>query len=271
MTSSVAPGDSAGLAPAYAAARARWGLVVALFTVAALSWVWSVHEMHGMDAGPWTSLGSIGWFLGVWVVMMAAMMFPTVAPTIALYAKMTKERSALLPWLFAAGYLLVWTAAGLLAYLVGVFAVSLLGDKLAWGNAGQAVAGATLVVAAVYELTPLKNVCLAKCHSPLGTLLGSWRDGRAGAVNMGARNGAWCVGCCWALMASLFALGIMSVSWMALVAGIIVVEKMFPWRRGFAYAVTALLLTLGVLLLVAPEAIPGLTVPQGQTMPVQMG
>jgi predicted metal-binding membrane protein len=83
---------------------------------------------------------------------------------------------------------------------------------------------------------------------------------------MGARNGAWCAGCCWALMASLFALGIMSVAWMALVAAIIVVEKMLPWRRGFAYAVAALLLTLGVLLLVAPGAIPGLTIPADGSM-----
>jgi predicted metal-binding membrane protein len=178
MAAPVAQGDGTGLAPAYAAARARWGLVAVLFLVAAISWVWTVREMQGMDAGPWTSLGSLGWFLGIWVVMMTAMMFPTVAPTIALYAKMTKERSALLPWLFAAGYLLVWAGAGLVAYVLGRLAISLFGDALAWDNAGRAIAGATLIVAAVYELTPLKNVCLAKCHSPLGTLLGSWRDGR---------------------------------------------------------------------------------------------
>ena len=124
------------------------------------------------------------------------------------------------------------------------------------------------MVAAVYEVTPLKNVCLAKCRSPLGTLLGSWRDGRTGAVRMGARNGAWCVGCCWALMASLFALGVMSVSWMAFVAAIIAVEKTLPWRRGLTYATAALLLALGVLLLAAPDALPGLTIPSGQTMPM---
>ena len=90
---------------------------------------------------------------------------------------------------------------------------------LAWDRAGRWVAGATLVVAAVYELTPLKDVCLGKCRSPLGFLLGSWRDGPSGALRMGAKNGAWCVGCCWALMASLFALGVMSIVWMAVVAG----------------------------------------------------
>ena len=128
---------------------------------------------------------------------------------------------------------------------------------------------ATLVVAAVYELTPLKDVCLGKCRSPLGFLLGSWRDGRSGALRMGAKNGAWCVGCCWALMASLFALGVMSITWMAVVAGLIAVEKTLPWRRVAAYGTAAILLALGVLLFAAPDAIPGLTIP-GNSMGQQM-
>src|SRR4051812_46728728 len=84
---------SSGLAPVYAAARARLGLVAVLFAVAVIGWVWTTHEMRGMDAGPWTTLGGLGWFLGVWVVMMAAMMFPSVAPTVALYSRLMKERS----------------------------------------------------------------------------------------------------------------------------------------------------------------------------------
>jgi len=204
-TGSAAP--TAGLAPAYAAVGARLGLVATLFGVAAAGWAWTAHEMRGMDAGPWTNLGSLGGFLGVWIVMMAAMMFPSVAPTVALYARMTKARSLLRPWLFAGGYLLTWAAAGILAYSVGVTAKKVLGDTLAWTSAGRGLAGATLIVAAIYEVTPLKEVCLGKCRSPLGVLLGSWREGRVGAVRMGAKNGAWCVGCCWALMAALFVLG----------------------------------------------------------------
>jgi predicted metal-binding membrane protein len=226
-----------------------------------------------MDAGPWTSLGSLAWFLGVWVVMMAAMMFPSVAPTIALYTRVTKDSSPLAPWLFAGGYLLAWSCAGLLVYAVGVAAVAAFGDVLAWDRAGQEIAAATLVVAAVYEVTPLKDVCLTRCRSPLGSFLGSflgsWRGGPTGALRMGVRNGAWCIGCCWALMASLFALGVMSVSWMALVAAIIAVEKTLPQRRGLTWGVAVLLLGLGVLLLVAPDALPGLTIPSGATM--QMG
>ena len=130
----------------------------------------------------------------------------------------------------------------------------------------RTLAGVTLVAAGVYEVTPLKDVCLAKCRSPLGALLGSWRDGVRGAVQMGARQGTWCVGCCWALMASLFALGVMSVSWMAFIAGIIAVEKTLPWRRGTTYATAAVLLGIGVLMLVAPDTVPGLTIPSGETM-----
>jgi predicted metal-binding membrane protein len=249
------------LAAAFTAARLRFGLVAVLFVLAGIGWWWTAGQMRGMDAGPWTALGTLGWFLGVWVVMMAAMMFPSVAPTVALYARMTRKRNPVLPLLFAGGYLATWTGAGLLAFAIGAAVARLPGDPLAWDSAGRLVAGTTLLVAAGYELTPLKDVCLSRCRSPLGFLLGGWRDGRAGALRMGARNGAWCVGCCWALMASLFALGVMSIAWMALVAGVIAVEKTVPARRAATYGTAALLLVLGVLLLAAPDAIPGLTLP----------
>lgn len=255
--------DGGELAAALAAARVRLGLVVALFVLAGAGWWWTAGQMRGMDEGPWTGLGALGWFLGVWVVMMAAMMFPSVAPTIALYSRMTRTRSPLLPATFAAGYLSTWTVAGLLAFAIGTVTDRVPGDPLAWDQAGRPVAAATLLVAGLYELTPLKDVCLRRCRSPLGTLLSGWRDGWPGALRMGATNGAWCVGCCWALMASLFALGVMSVVWMALVAGVIAVEKTVPGRRFVTYGTAALLLVLGVLLLVAPDAVPVLTVPGG--------
>jgi predicted metal-binding membrane protein len=263
---------SGGLAPAMSAVRARLGLVTLLFGLAALGWWWTGDQMRGMDNGPWTGLGSFGWFLGVWVVMMAAMMFPSVSLTVALYSRMTRQRSPLSPLLFAAGYLLTWAAAGIVAFGIGVALSSISGDLFTWDRAGRWTAGGTLVVAAVYELTPLKDVCLGKCRSPLGALLGSWRDGPSGALQMGARNGAWCVGCCWALMAALFALGVMSVMWMAVVAGLIAVEKTIPWRRVASYGTAGLLFALGVLMLTAPGAIPGLTtprdVPMQQTTPM---
>jgi predicted metal-binding membrane protein len=258
--------SGAGLAPAYAATRARLGLIALLLALAGVSWWWTLDQMQGMDDGPWTGLGAPGWFLGVWVVMMAAMMFPSVAPTVALYSRMTRERSPRSPLLFAAGYLITWGSAGLLAFAIAVVGGRAVGDALSWDRAGRWVAGGTLVLAAIYELTPLKDVCLGKCRSPLGFLLGAWRDGWSGALQMGVRHGAWCVGCCWALMASLFALGVMGIGWMAFVAGLIAVEKTVPWRRLATWGTAAILLVLGVLLLVAPDAIPGLTIPGGGAM-----
>jgi predicted metal-binding membrane protein len=255
-----------GLGPAFAAVRVRLGLVAALFALAAVSWWWTVRQMRGMDQGAWTGLGTLGWFLGIWVVMMAAMMLPSVAPTVALYSRMTRQRSPLSPLLFAAGYLVTWAGAGLVAFTLAATVSRFSGDALAWDRAGRWVAGATLVVAAGYELSPLKNVCLGRCRSPLGFLLGAWRDGRRGALEMGVKHGAWCVGCCWALMASLFALGVMSVAWMALVAGLIAVEKILPWRRAATYGTAVVPLALGTLLFTAPEVIPGLTVPGADQM-----
>jgi predicted metal-binding membrane protein len=253
--------EGSGLRPALAAARARLGLVMLLVALAGLAWWWTADRMRGMDAGPGTELGALGWFVGVWVVMMAAMMFPSVAPTVALYARLTRRRDPVAPLLFACGYLVTWTAAGLAAYTVSDVGHRLLGAQLAWNSAGRWFAGGVVVAAALYELTPLKDMCLGKCRSPLGFLLGAWRGGRRGALEMGTKHGAWCVGCCWALMAALFALGVMSIVWMGFVAAVIAAEKTLPRVRAVTGGVAALLLLLGVLLAVAPDAVPGLTVP----------
>src|SRR5437588_2843051 len=253
--------ERAELREAFAALRGRLALVGLLLALAALAWWSTADRMAGMDAGPGTDLRTLGWFLGVWVVMMAAMMFPSLAPTAALYARMTRRRGPGRPLLFASGYLLVWGAAGLLAY--GVFALgrAALGGELAWHAAGRWVAGGVLVLAAVYELTPLKDVCLGKCRSPLGFLLGSWRDGPRGAVTMGARHAGWCLGCCWALMVALFALGVMSLTWMAVLAAVIALEKTLPWRRVVTWATAALLIGLAVAVVAVPDDVPGLVVP----------
>ena len=247
----------------------RLGLVALLFALGAVAWWSTADRMSGMDEGPGTPLGTLAWFLGVWVVMMAAMMFPAVAPTVALYSKLKHTRALGAPLVFTSGYLLVWSAVGLLAYALARIGGVLLGGVLGWGSGGRWVAGATLLVAAAYELTPLKDACLGKCRTPLGFLIGNWRDGLYGAMGMGVRHGAWCLGCCWALMASLFALGVMSVLWMAVVACLITFEKLLPSRRATTYGTAALLLVLGMLMLVAPDAVPGLTIPRADLQ--QMG
>ena len=253
------------LAQAFDAMRGRLGLVALLLVLAVAAWWSSVDRMAGMDAGPGTALGALGWFLGVWVVMMAAMMFPSLAPTTALYARMTRQRGLDRALLFTSGYLLVWGVAGLAAY--GLFALgqSIFGGVLAWHAGGRWFAAGVLVTAALYELTPLKDVCLAKCRSPLGFLIGTWRDGRIGALEMGSRHGGWCLGCCWALMAALFALGVMSLTWMAFVAALITLEKTLPWRRAATWGTAAILLALAISVIAAPHAVPGLVVPDGHS------
>jgi predicted metal-binding membrane protein len=258
-----------GLRPAFTASRARIGLVGLLVALAAGAWWFTVDAMRGMDTGPGTQLGTLSWFLIIWVVMMAAMMFPSVAPTVALYSSMTKKRNPVAPLVFVSGYLVTWTAAGLVAFTVSELGRRILGDFLSWDRAGRWVAGGVIAVAAVYELTPMKTICLRHCRSPLGFLLGSWRNGLAGALRMGAKHGAWCVGCCWALMASLFALGVMSIAAMAFVAGLIAAEKTLPWGRAVTYGTAAILLALSVLVFAAPDVIPGLTIP-GEAPMTQM-
>ena len=264
MSRSVVSSGHAGrseLAEAFSAARARLALVAILLALAALAWWLTAVRMAGMDAGPGTDIGALGWFLGVWVVMMAAMMFPSLAPTVALYARMTRRRGLDHALLFAVGYLLVWGGAGLGAY--GLFRIGrdVFGGDLAWHAGGRWFAAGVLALAALYEVTPLKDVCLAKCRSPIGFLLGSWRDGRLGALEMGSRHGGWCLGCCWALMAALFALGVMSLTWMAFVAALIALEKTVPWGRAVTWGTAAVLLALALAVVVAPHDVPGLVVP----------
>ena len=251
---------------------ARLGLASLLLLLAGLAWWLTARQMVGMSAAPGADLGSIGWFIGIWVVMMAAMMFPSVAPTVALYARMTRRRGIVQPMIFAGSYLLVWSAVGVAAYFLFAIGRSTIGSYLAWNAGGRWLAAAIVAVAGVYELTPLKSVCLARCRSPLGFLLGRWRDGRRGALEMGARHAAWCVGCCWALMAALFALGVMSLVWMAVVAAVITAEKSLPWRRPVIWGSAAALLMVALLIAVAPRSVPGLVLPgtdsPGTTMQV---
>jgi predicted metal-binding membrane protein len=238
------------------AMHARLGLVALLLGLTGLAWWSTAESMGGMETGPTTDLGTLGWFVGVWIVMMAAMMFPAVAPTVALYARLSRRRGLDRPLLFAAGYLLVWGAGGVLAYGLVRLGQTAIGGGVSWHSAGRWLAGGVLVLAAVYELTPLKQACLARCRSPLGFLLGSWRDGRRGALEMGGRHAAWCVGCCWALMGALFALGVMSLVWMGFVAVLITLEKTLPWRRVATWGTAAVLLVLALLAVLVLSA-PG--------------
>jgi predicted metal-binding membrane protein len=228
-------------------------VVVALLAVAALGWLIADVRMAGMDEGLWTDPGSLGFYVPVWVAMTAAMMLPSAAPMVVAHSAVERRKRELgraaergASAAFVGGYLLAWTAFGIVAYALFELLRSLDVDALSWGRDGRYLAAAVIALAAVYQLTPLKDVCLAKCRSPLAFVVGSWRDGRAGAVRMGAEQGAWCVGCCWALMATLFALGLMSIGWMAVVAGLVALEKLLPWERVANRGVALLLVVLAL-------------------------
>jgi predicted metal-binding membrane protein len=239
-----------------------------LLVLAALAWLLTRERMIGMDAGPGTDPGGIGFYVISWVVMMAAMMFPSIAPMVATFNFVQDRREAhgaisstVSASVFVAGYLVTWLAFGLLAYgvFVGVRSISI--PALSWHRGGPYLAGGILVAAAIYQLTPAKDACLSRCRSPLDFVLHNWRDGNAGALRMGIIHGAWCVGCCWALMASLFALGVMSIPWMIAIAALIALEKLLPQKRLANLLVAGTLLALGIGVMVAPKDVPWLTLP----------
>ncbi len=255
-------GDSEqdGLTVPLTVMRTELGIVAVLLVAAAVAWWLTTVRMVGMDAGPGASLGALGWFTGVWAVMMAAMMLPSLAPTAAVYtALVRREPSRVL--LFAGGYLLVWSAAGVLAYGLFELGKSLFGGALEWHSGGRWLAAGVLVLAAAYQLTSFKRAFLTRCRSPLRFLHASWREDRLGAFVMGLRSGGWCLGCSWALMAALFALGVMSLTWMVLIAGLVALEKVGPWGGAAKLATAGFLVVLAVAILTVPHDVPGFVVP----------
>jgi predicted metal-binding membrane protein len=242
-------------------------IAVLLLALALVSWVVTFDRMRGMDAGPGTDLGGLGWFIGIWVTMMAAMMLPSVSPMVLAFARVTKERSsrgqaAFVPtWVFLGGYLAAWTAYGLVAYALFRVINAVAGDALAWDRAGPYVAGGAIVAAGLYQLTPIKDVCLRHCRTPLHFLLHGWHEGKFGALRMGVEHGLYCVGCCWGLMIVLFSLGVMSLVWMAVIAGVIFAEKVFPFGERLARIVAVAFIALGIWIAASPGSVPGLTDP----------
>jgi predicted metal-binding membrane protein len=167
------------------------------------------------------------------------------------------------------GYLLAWTLYGLVAYAAYRAIRAEAPSFLAWNEQGPWVAGGALAVAGLYQLTPLKSACLRHCRSPLHFLLRG-RPGSLGALWMGIEHGSVCVGCCIGLMLALFALGVMSLVWMAVVAVAILVEKALPGGETFARVFAVVLVALGIWVAASPGSVPGLTQPSNAPM-MQMG
>jgi predicted metal-binding membrane protein len=248
------------------AMRTELGIVAALLAAAGLAWWSTAERMAGMDEGPGTALGSLGWFAGVWATMMAAMMLPSLAPAAAVFAaSVRRELSRVL--LFAAGYLLVWGLAGIGAYGLFELGNDLFAGSLTWNGGGRWLAAGVLVLAALYELTPQKRVFLSRCRGAERFQDNSSHSTRPGAFAVGVRNGGWCLGCTWALMATLFALGVMSLAWMGLIAVLVALEKIGPSPRGTRLASAGILVVLAATILTVPHDVPGFVVPDSPATP----
>jgi predicted metal-binding membrane protein len=199
------------------------------------------------------------------------MMFPTAAPMILTFhqvqaGKQGRGETFVSTWVFVAGYMAVWVGMGVLAF-AGAAVAEMLDRHVGLSAATTArIGGALLVVAGAYQLSPLKDLCLAKCRTPIGFILTSWRDGRWGAVRMGLEHGAFCLGCCWLLFLALFPLGIMNIAAMAVVTLLIFAEKTFRSGEGIAKLSGVALLLYGAAVLVFPQALPTFQAMDGMMM-----
>ena len=245
----------------------RMGTPALLVALAAAGWWWSVRMADDM-AGTGSAMGmgdmaeeemlALAPFMVAWLAMMTAMMFPAIAPVVKLYGRAAAAgRVAPLPF-FVAGYIAVWTALGLPAYGAWRALMDPIDRAEPW--AGR-LAGGVLIAAAIWQLTPLKSVCLRHCRSPISFFMrfGARTARPSGALQMGAAHGAFCVGCCWALMAVLVALGTMNLAWMVILAALIMLEKNAPFGEGIARTAAVGFVILGVTLLVRPDTLIALT------------
>ena len=243
-------------------ARAELRPVLGALILAGGAWALTADRMTGMDMGPGTGLGGLGWFTVTWLVMMAAMMLPALTPMVVAYDR--RARSAVGSGAFSIGYLAAWLAAGLVAYAVFAAVRALDLGFLAWDEGGRYVAAGVVVAAGLYQLTGRKDSFLRRCRERRAFVDRHWRPGLLGALRMGLAHGSDCVGASWALMAALFALGVMSLTWMAVVAVLIAAERLLPQTTRWAVAVV--LVALGTAVAAAPADLPGLTVPGGAQM-----
>jgi predicted metal-binding membrane protein len=223
---------------------AIWGGLGAL---SALAWLYlwrmpaggasmnSMPGMPGMSMAPW-SPGQLWLTFLMWSVMMVAMMLPSAAPMVTMYARMAEgdgSPARLRVWLFAGGYVAAWTAFSAVATVLqaGLDQAAMLTGAM---RVAPLMGGVILAVAGAYQLSPLKRSCLRHCQSPIGFLMSHWRDGRVGAIAMGLRHGAFCVGCCWMLMALLFVAGVMNLLWVAVLTGFVLIERVTRWGQVLA-------------------------------------
>lgn len=237
-----------------------WAIIVVALSLAA--WFAVLIPMADMDHGPGTSLHDLPMFLAGWVVMLTAMMLPSELNYIGAFhvllrghgKPMVERQRKVLS--FIVGYGVAWIAYGLSAYLLDLAIRAADLEVMAWNRGGPYFAGTVLVGAALYQLSPLKHACLKGCRSPLSFFARYWRETDLGSAAMGFRHGLVCVGCCWALMGVMFAVGAMSLSWMALLSLFMFAEKMLPKGRRLTTPIAIFLGTMGLWIAFSPETAP---------------
>ena len=255
----------AGLVPL---ARERAFLSAALLVLAAVGWVvilgqvaqdhhlMGPMETEGHTVGPDLTMGSAPLFFLMWVAMMVAMMFPSAAPMILVFARSQQGKHNGSTTLFVAAYLALWVIFGAVTFSLGV-GVEALAERSSWVARNWARAGGVLLVTAgLYQLSPLKQRCLAKCRSPLSFLLQRWRSGPTGAVRMGLEHGVYCLGCCWLLFLVLVPLGLMNLAAMLMVTFVVFAEKALMWGRAPGHVAAAALVLYGLAVVVRPALLP---------------
>jgi predicted metal-binding membrane protein len=259
---------STGTLSSYASRASHRRVATALVFgfLAIVTWLATGDWMRDSEIGGRFTVGSLGFFVVLWVLMMGAMMFPSVWPAVATYGLVIRRRASEdaptigLLSAFVSGYLAAWAGFGLLAFglLAVVRGVGL--DTFSDESIARWLVAPVAIAAALYQAVPLKQACLRQCRGPLSFFLVHWRNGSRGAFVMGARHGGYCIGCCWLLMLVLLALGVMSITWMAVVSLGIAVEKLAPARlsRAASGLVAASLLVIAVVALVRPGWLPGM-------------
>ena len=267
------PQTAAASAPSaleHALRRDRAVVIAAILIIAAIAWAYTVYlaetgmgdgmgmgmSMAMADMRSW-SAADFGLMFLMWAVMMVAMMAPSAAPMLLMFAALNRRRreqnAPYVPTgIFLSGYVIVWTAfaAAATGGNWGLHQASLLSSMMGASTSGY-LGGALLLAAGAFQWSPLKTACLKQCRTPMGFLMTSWREGPKGALRMGLEHGAYCLGCCWALMLLLFVLGIMNLVWIAALAAFVLAEKVAPMSEWVSRGTGVLLAGWGVWAIVA--------------------
>ena len=238
---------------------------VGLVALSILGWIASLIVIGDMDRGPGTPLHDFPTFLIGWAIMLTAMMLPSEILYVKVYATLLEggiekqheqvDRFTCVTY-FIAGYGIAWIVYGIIAFILDAVVRESTFDFIAWHRTGSMLAGSVLFLAGVYQVSSLKHACLTHCRSPLSYFARNWRHGRCGSLRMGLSHGFVCVGCCWALMGVMFAVGSMSLIWMGFLTFLMFAEKIFPFGHQLTIPIAAFLWVMGIWIAVSPESVP---------------